>query len=388
MPNVNKTMTLSLTAVIFIAVALRFYSIFQGLPFSDMIDEVAGVAGTLVLASSKSLIYGIDTGYSSLYYYLLLIIYGMIFEVGKIFGSFHDKYDFALLYMTNPWIFYFTARFVSFASGAGAIWYTWKSGRVLTGSRLGGVFSATLLALSAVHISLSIIGKVDALMVFFVAAYLYQVVNIMKKKTDKRTCIIAGMLFGLAVASKMNAALLAPALPVALLLGQGGGLTRQNGARLVKLIVIFCMVSMVFFLIGNPAFLMNFKEYMRMIVLQISANNYLISTVGGTPTRWIWIFQDLIRQEGVIGITILVSLILSACLIINKKRYELIMPLLFITMYVAYLGTSTRAFLYYLLVVYTSIPDDTGLTFGEKGSQNSRLRGRRRCYWEVLRLLD
>jgi hypothetical protein len=349
LPKANKIVAVSLTAVLVIAVFLRFYSILQGLPFSDMIDEMVGVTGALTHASSKSLKYCIDAGYSSLFNYLLAIIYGIIFVVGKIFGFFHDKYDFALLYMTKPWIFYFTTRLLSFASGVGAIWYAWRSGRVLTGSQLGGLFSAMLLGLSTVHLSLSMIGKVDAMMTFFAAAYLYQVVKIIKKKADMRTSIVAGIFLGLAVASKINAALLAPALPVALLLGQ---VNRQNVIRHVKLTIIFSMVAIVFFFIGNPAFLVDFKNAVRLMSIQVSGNNYLICTAGSTPLRWIWIFLGFIKQEGAIGITFLVSFIISVYLIIFKKRYELVVPLLFIAVYVAYFGHSARAYQYYLLPIY------------------------------------
>lgn len=352
MSAINRTMTLTLAALLMLVIAMRYYGILQGLPFSDVTDEVGGVAGTLLMASQKSLAPNPDGGYSSMYNNFLAVSYGVVFLVGKLLGRFQDKYDFALQYMTNPWIFYFTARFISFVSGVGAIWYTWKSGRLLTGSALGGMLSAVLLGLSVVHLQMSLVGKVDAFMVFFAAAYIYQVVKVTKQDADVRTCIIAGIMFGFAVASKMNAALLVPALPLAMLIRQANNLTGQHIVRIIKLTLIFGTVALVFFLIGNPQFFVSFKGSLDLMSLQSKSNTYVVFSQGGTPTPWLWVFHDFVWHEGAVGVTLLVSLVFSAYLIVIKKRLDLVVPLLFIAGYIAYVGSWTRASLHYLIPAY------------------------------------
>jgi len=349
---INRTLTFSLVAVLMLVIVMRFYGILQGLPFSDVTDEVGGVAGTLLLASQKTLKPNPDGGYTSMYNNFLAVAYGVIFVVGKISGKFHDKFDFALQYMTNPWLFYFTARFLSFISGVGAIWYTWKSGRLLTDSQLGGILSAVILGLSVVHLQMSSVGKVDAFMVFFTAGYIYHVVKIMKGDLSIRNTVIAGIMFGFAVASKMNAALLVPALPVALLIQHGISLTLKDISRLAKLVIIFGAVSFLFFLIGNPQFLINPKVTLELMTLQTKSNTYVVFSEGGTPTRWLWVFHDLIWHEGAVGILFILSMIYAVYLIVANKRYELIMPLVFVTGYIAYIGNWTRASLHYLIPVY------------------------------------
>ncbi len=343
---------LSLGGVLLLVIALRYYSILNGLPYSDMSDEVFSVAETLRLAASRSLRVSPDSMYSSMYYNLLALVYGAIFFVGKIIGRFGNQYDFALRYMTDPWLFYFTARLISFLSGVGALWFVGKSCRLMTNSTLGGVLGALLLGLSSTHLWMSRVGKVDALMVFFTAAYLYQVVKILKLGSGWRTCAAAGILFGFAVASKMNAVLLAPALPMALLFREGKAPTRQEILAIVKLSLIFSVVAVVFFLIGNPQFLVSPKESWYLTTMQGSANSTIIFTAGGAPVRWWWVFESLVTQEGAIGVAIIVSFGYCAWRALSSRRADLLLLLLFIAGYIAYVGSWIRASLHYLMPAY------------------------------------
>lgn len=342
-----------LSMLLVVIVGLRYASILQGLPFSDVSDEVYGVTSSLLIAATKNIGQHPEMGYASLYTYMLLSLYGFIFLLGMMIGKFHDKYDFAIQFMTDPWLFYFSARFISFSAGIGTIWYAYKSGKLLIGTKIGGIIAAIVIGVSAAHFTMSSIGKVDSLMVFFVAAYYFQIIKvIVNNRTNNRITICAGLFFGLAVSSKMNAVLMGPAFPIALLMLNTVSTGVERLWSVTKSSIIFAAISIISFIFTSPAFLVTPKEAFNVSFAQSAQNSYVIVSAGGTPSKWFWIFHDLIWHEKLVGFCIIISLFYIAYLIVIKKCNKYLLSLLFVLLYFFVVGNSTRASLHYLLPSY------------------------------------
>lgn len=358
--------------LLFVVLVLRIAAILPGLPFSDVSDEVGAVAGTLIIGASKSLKANIEHGYTSFYNYFLAGIYAVIYGCGRLTGYFKDVYDFALLYMVNPWIFYFSARAVSCAAGLGSLLFLYRTARIVFKNGTAALVPPIVLGLSTVHLDLSSVGKVDSLMVFFAAAYIYHLAKLLLYGGGLREYLVTGALLGLATATKTNAAFLGFGLPIVILL-------RSSNPFFDRLKSIFstnafaaASAAAITFSVANPAFILSFDRAFSLAFGEQSGTKYTIFSVDGAPIPWLWVFKSLLLQEPILTAATVGAFAYGW----RNWRKEYILFLSLTGLYFAYVGSWSKASLHYFLPVYPLLAVSSGSMYD--GFQKWTERGRPR----------
>ena len=203
----KKKIQLCLLGFLLIGFLLRTVSISYGLPhpgyFSS--DEIDVVARTLTLAAGDLKPHHFSK--PTFMNVVLLAIYGVIYFFGRLLGLIHGRADFERLFIQNPTVFYLSARLLSVLAGTATILLCYTIGRKGR-SAAAGLIAAALMAFCFTSARLSHIAKEDVLMVFLEYAVLLWMLR--AKNADKAgQGIIAGILVGLAAATKYNGILAA-----------------------------------------------------------------------------------------------------------------------------------------------------------------------------------
>ncbi len=111
-----------------------------------------------------------------------------------------------------------TGRFLSALAGSATVYLIYRIGARCYGRR-AGLLAALFLAVTVLHIQSSHFATVDALMGFFVALAFLFFLRLADAERGVSPCILSGVAVGLAVATKLNAAVALLPLAVACLLG-------------------------------------------------------------------------------------------------------------------------------------------------------------------------
>src|SRR6185436_11699624 len=145
---------LILFLILIAAIAVRLYAINYDLPFVYDQDEPMFVQHALSMLKNRDLNPHWFGPPASTTMYLLALVYGTIFGVGRIIGTFQSAEDFRNLYYSNPTVFYLSGRIISAVFGVATIWLVYKIGRRLFGSATS-LIAAAVVTLSPIHILLS-----------------------------------------------------------------------------------------------------------------------------------------------------------------------------------------------------------------------------------------
>lgn len=198
--------------------------------------------------------------------YILFIVYGFIFVIGRIFGYFQTVKDFAYLYLTNPSIFYYTGRMIfGVLCGTAAILFIYRVGKRYF-NKATGILAAALLAFNFLHVRDSHYIYFDIpltllVLIFFVKAYDFF------GKPTRLDYIKLGFLFGLAVSIKYQGALLL--LPLSLIVINDLYNRSRNKALSHKTAVgdIFFGISasLITMFICNPFSFLEFNKFIKSV---------------------------------------------------------------------------------------------------------------------------
>jgi YYY domain-containing protein len=162
-----------------------------------------------------------------------------------------------------------TGRFMNALFDAGTILLTGWLGLMLTNDRTPGrryawsvaLLAAALVAFTPLQVQLSHFYTVDTMLLFFVTLTILACVALVDTDKPVRWSLIAGLGYGLALATKFSAAPLAVPLIVALAMRW----YRQGIFSIVKpLIYSFC-VTLVTFLVAMPYALLDLREFIQQV---------------------------------------------------------------------------------------------------------------------------
>jgi len=176
--------------------------------------------------------------------------------------------------------YHLAGRSVSVLAGVLAVWATWLVGRSFLGVR-AGLFAAALLALSPLHVRDSHFAVCDvaagALMIGAVAAW--------RVRLDAKGAGFAGLLLGLATATKYSAGLLLPVLLLAVILtpipGEDARSERWRRGTLLSL------GAGVGFLAAFPASLLDLTAFWRSFRFQAAAGGQPYFGQDPGPSWWL-----------------------------------------------------------------------------------------------------
>lgn len=167
--------------------------------------------------------------YPSLALYLQLLVEAILWVGLRIAGSISSTLDFRFLYHTDPTAFYLAGRAVTALFGIASVALCYLVGTAI-GGRIGGWFSALLLAVNVFHIERSQAVEVDVPLTCFVLLALWAAVRIGQRPTQ-RAALAGGVAVGLAASIKYTGLFAAVPILVAHLVGAR---ERKPGARRVR----------------------------------------------------------------------------------------------------------------------------------------------------------
>ncbi len=198
----NRPATL-IVGIICLALVLRIWGIWFGLPFIFHNDEDLEVVRALQLASGS---FDFQRIYKGGYFYLLFFEYGALFVTLKIAGIVGSATDFAHYYFRDPSAFYLIGRATTAFIGAINVYLVYRMGQLAYSARTG-LLAGLLLAMNVLHTKLSHYITVDVPMACLSTAALYFGLKI-AMGGNRRDYIWAAVLLALATTTKVTAILL------------------------------------------------------------------------------------------------------------------------------------------------------------------------------------
>ena len=235
--------TALLLAILAVALGLRIWGVWFGLPFLFHNDEGFEVVRALQLGAGEFDFSRIGKGG---YFYLLFVEYGLLFIALFLAGVVGSANEFAELYLKDPSAFYLVGRATTAVIGTVTIYLVYRLGR-LAYSTLAGLAAAALLAANVLHSYLSHFVIVDIPMTCLATASLYFAVKI-AQNGSRRDYWWAAFLAALATTTKIPAGLLIIPLTIAhsyCLISDGSGPRGFFGRRFWQAAAIFLVTYLV-----------------------------------------------------------------------------------------------------------------------------------------------
>ncbi len=177
----------------------------QGAPYGYYGDETSSVERALYFGAMGTA----DPGWfnkPALTYYLLFAASGAIFVGGRVLGLWTDTLDFGAFAVGNIGPFLVAGRLMNALFGAGTAWLVYLIGRRLK-DRVTGLVAALVFAVLPGDFLAARVLKEDAITSFFMTASMLFLIDVVEKGRTK-DYLRAGLLAGLAMAAKYNAAAL------------------------------------------------------------------------------------------------------------------------------------------------------------------------------------
>jgi hypothetical protein len=324
------------------AFVLRFVGIWYGLPAQYNSDEPANLVSALSYGAKKSLQPSYFV-YPSLYSYFLFFIYGLYFVAGKIAGVWQNTVDFGATYFLNPTGLYWVGRFASVALGTAAVWWVFKIGARFF-SRTTGLLAAALLALSFTHTDLSHWILLEPLAALLCAAALFFILRFNENPTPRLNGV-AGLLAGLALSTKYNAALVLLPLLVSIFLKY-----KSEPKRLFIHSGISAAAFGLGFLIGAPYFAPLFSKFWETFRYTLGhVRTGMSGHVSAAPVVWpLW---ELIFRDWSVGLVLVAGVIYD--LFQSERKSWLLLAFALPTLLVV--GAWNRTGVHYLAPIFPAL---------------------------------
>ena len=193
-----------LAMVFSVALALRLWGIYFGLPFLYHPDEPAYVLQAL--AVGRGLPNGLTFANPPLYKYVLLAIYAITFGLGRTMGVYASQQQFIEQFRADPTLLYVVARIVSALFGALTVLGAYSVATIARSPR-AGLIAAGLTAVTYLLVRESHFAVNDALVTLCVVVGLACCVRV-ARYGRRRDSILAGIVLGLAFSAKYQGVIL------------------------------------------------------------------------------------------------------------------------------------------------------------------------------------
>ena len=350
--NIPKT----IWGIFFVALVLRFWGIWYGLPLQLNVDEPSLVSGTLSLKEN------LNPGrfdWPSLYFYINAVFYG-IFSLIKplltlIFKIPDENFSSAS--------FFIISRSLSAVLGSLTVIIVYFIARKIFSHKVG-IIAALLLTFLPIHVYESHLAKIDIAHTFFVTLAVYFIWNIYKAGS-KWSYLISGILIGLATSIKYNSFLLAISVLLAYLLRRSeiqekSFLKKYFNAEHIRYMLLAGILSIVVFYMVTPFALIDYETFFS--TEQGVGAMWQFQNVGQVewPLYSAEVYETFVTMfRGDLGFTlwVLFSVLLILFLFFNKRGKEytfLLLPTVILTFYISRLDRSPSH--YFLMLIPFYIP--------------------------------
>jgi len=276
--------------------------------------------------------------YPAFFTYLLLAIYSAYFVFGYLFGIFAGAYDFAVEFLVNPTWFYIFGRSASLLLSLLIIvvfYYYLRRYSSETEARI----SAIIATLSAYFTYYSGYATPEIMLILFSSLATLQIL-VVQKTSSPKDFLMLGIYCGLAIGVKYNAAILFAGLIVVYF----------QHYKSIKKHLFIMIAGMIFsFILVNPYWIINPEKFYSGIKFVSEQSYSALSSERGI--NYIWELTELVKNELLLGILFIVSVLFSF-------KYNLRKNLPFLTIIIIsflYVGSWNKKGIDYLFPIFPSL---------------------------------
>jgi len=342
-----------LVAVVIVALALRVVGVQFGLPMAEARPDEQTIAYQ-AMKFGRGDLNPHSFNYPSLFKYIVFVLFGGDYAVGRLLGRFAGQDDFLRAFFAAESEFRLLMRLWSVAMGT--------LGVALLARAPGRLWGAALLAVNFLHVRDSHFGVTDITMTTAVtgAALL---AHRYTRDGDRRLLFAAALVAGLATSVKYNAALLLAPLWLAAALGPGprsplaaprgagnpgpaGARGPGEGAPLVPLLAVPALMALGF-LVGTPFALLDFRQFITDFRYELShlAEGHHVDVGTG------YVHHALTTLPTSMGVVGLVTALVGIGLAFRRHRLRAGVIYGFPVLYFLAIGRGETAFYRYMLPV-------------------------------------
>lgn len=261
----------SLGLILLLAFLLRLGGVHFGLPYLYHADESIVV--------NHALAYG--TGDLNPHFfkipplvsYVVFLIFGLYFAVGRLFGAFQTIRDFEFFFYSDPTVFYLLARiFWGVLPGTLTVYLLYRL-VVKHFDRERAKAAAFFLSVAFLHVSDSHYIYVDIPLVLVLVGGFFTLLNLLENPDSKKLHCLSGLFVGLATAVKYNGG--------ALVIPYGALWFLAHRPKKWKLWFLGGAVAFLTYAVLNPFPLMDFKFFLKEVLAESQAHQ------GGTGPMYL-----------------------------------------------------------------------------------------------------
>lgn len=204
--TVPEAVRIAVWALVMVGFAIRIYGNWWDYPLVLHPDEPKIVGRAVMFIEQKTLLTRF-LHYPTLYIYVHALVFGLIDSANSILGFWTTAAEsLKETYAANGAIFHIIGRVLTACFGAASIGLVWKIGRRLFGWR-AGIAAAGFMAVAYRHVLDSHFATTDVPAAFFVLVAIYLSLPIFEGQARRRDYVLAGLVAGLAAATKYPAGL-------------------------------------------------------------------------------------------------------------------------------------------------------------------------------------
>ncbi len=330
-----------LVSILVLSGLLRLAGIGSGLPHVVGVDEGFEVHRALKLGAGEI---DFERDAKGGFFYLLFVEYGVYFIWLFLTGQVSSPTEFAQHYTADLTPFWLIGRVSHAILGLLTVYATYRLGRRAYGERTG-LFGAAVVGVSLLHVARSHYIGVDIPMTLLVVLALGLAYRWSDSEEPARPWAL-GAVFGFAVMTKIIA--LAALVPIAVahwLRRRGDGwLQRLAAPEIVKAYV----VSAVVFVVGNPGFVINLRNFFGEAFAAFFGVGVETDSPGssGTAGPNLWLFYLRVLQDD-LGFALFTLALAGVVLaIVRRSRADLILLGALAAFYLLIAGAQTSHLFY------------------------------------------
>ncbi|MCX6563889.1 MAG: glycosyltransferase family 39 protein [Candidatus Aminicenantes bacterium] len=347
----SKTTVILLALVVLSGLGVRFYGLGWGLPYHFHSDEFLLASNAEQLRTTPSVARLVERESKFLLYPPVLIF----LNIGLVSASTLVR-PFSHSDPASLTLFYLLARGIVAGFGLATVILLYFLGSRLY-SRTAGLLAAFFLAFTVLHVRDSHFFCTDVPLTFFLVLILYLCLDIVEKKSRK-AYLLAGIVTGIAIATKQTALLGIPVILIAHLIsfwkGKGFSLKERwqalRSSESPKKLAIVLGTTAIVFLIANPFVVMNPGKFLDMsrrtfeFVKGAQQPQWTFQFTGTTVGYW---FTNLLYYG--MGPALEIVCLLGILWALAKRKWTDGLVLLFLAIYFVSLGFGYMKFIRYAI---------------------------------------
>jgi len=346
--HLDRSEWIVLAAILGIALALRLWGIFFGLPYVYHPDEGFEVHRAVRLGMG-----GFDWERVSKggYYLLLFLEYGVYFVLERLTGAIDGVGDFAMSFVRDSSPFWKMGRVTTAILGTATVALVWLQGRRIAGMRTG-LLAAWFLAVSFQHVvdSHTITVDVPMTLLTFFAVFL-----IAEDVAGRRRLppVVFGLVAAYAIMTKIPAVLLF--VPYFLGAWMRGGLRGSRGL-LTRATLLPAALCIFFYVAANPGILVNIGAMLDLAAHTVGGATERSEEYGHVPLRtnlWKYYGNAVLRSQGPAMVVLALA---GAVVALALRRKDVLLHASFAAVFFGMIAASSSSHLYYARYILPILP--------------------------------